>query len=111
MDSYIFSFEEEMLRPFFPLEKVLSGLFGLCSRLFGLGFEEVKDVDCWHPDVRFFHVYEPNHDKPVAGFYFDPYQRYFRAFLLLVITHPRDETLVIQCNLILPNSLERKWIT
>ncbi|KAM7249022.1 hypothetical protein ACFE04_026208 [Oxalis oulophora] len=72
---HVFNFEEEMLRPFFPLEKVLSGLFGLCSRLFGLGFEEVKDVDCWHPDVRFFHVYEPNHDKPVAGFYFDPYQR------------------------------------
>ncbi|KAK7593143.1 hypothetical protein V9T40_007895 [Parthenolecanium corni] len=71
----VFNFDEEMLRPFLPLDKVLNGLFGLCSRLFGLGFEEAKNVDCWHPDVRFFHVYEPNHDKPVAGFYFDPYQR------------------------------------
>lgn len=73
---FVASFDEEMLRPFLPLDKVLNGLFGLCSRLFGLGFEEAKNVDCWHPDVRFFHVYEPNHDKPVAGFYFDPYQRY-----------------------------------
>ncbi|GEA12805.1 hypothetical protein KUL49_31800 [Alteromonas sp. KUL49] len=51
-DKYTIS--DEMLRPYFPENKVLTGLFEVVQRLFGLTITERKNVDIWHDDVRFF---------------------------------------------------------
>lgn len=65
----------EMLRPYFPLEQVISGLFALTERLFG-----VKVTSCdgkfpvWHPDVRLFELRNIEGAK-IGYFYLDPYSR------------------------------------
>jgi peptidyl-dipeptidase Dcp len=50
----LFEFSSEDLRPFFPLDPVLSGCFDHFSKLFGLKFTENKDYETWHEDVKSF---------------------------------------------------------
>lgn len=64
---------QEALRPWFPLEKVLSGLFDIAHRLFGVTFKQEENVDLYHKDVRFYRVYRD--DQAIAGFYLDLYAR------------------------------------
>ena len=72
----LFWFEEEELRPYFALPNVLSGLFGLCSRIFDVRIEEAKgDAPVWHPDVQFFKVLDGPTGEHLASFYLDPYAR------------------------------------
>jgi oligopeptidase A len=70
-----FEFTAEELRPYFPLEQVLAGLFGLIQRLFGV---QVVPADgaapLWHPDVRYFQILDEQ-QEPIASFYLDPYSR------------------------------------
>lgn len=54
-----FNFDEEELRPYFELSKVKAGVFGLATRLYGITFEEKKDIPVYHPDVTAYEV----HDK------------------------------------------------
>ncbi len=51
-----FSYNEEELRPYFELDKVIKGVFGLATRLYGLTFVENKDIEVYHPDVKAFEV-------------------------------------------------------
>ncbi len=69
-----YDYSEEALRPWFPLEKVLSGLFTIVGKLYGIRFQQKHDVAVWHDDVRFFEVQDAN-DNPIAAFYLDPYAR------------------------------------
>lgn len=69
-----YQFNEEELRPWFPLEKVLDGLFTIVGRLYGIRFEPRHDVDVWHPDVRFYDLKDADGSLR-AGFYLDPYAR------------------------------------
>ncbi len=55
-----YSFDEEALRPYFPLDSVVGGVFGLAGRLYGLKFNPVKDVDVYHPDVNAYEVVDEN---------------------------------------------------
>mgnify|MGYP002544475540 FL=1 len=55
-----YKFDEESLRPYFKLENVISGVFGLATKLYGITFEENKSIPVYHPDVslqnlRLFH--------------------------------------------------------
>ena len=69
-----FELDSEALRPYFPLPRVLEGLFGLCERLFGITIAAADDeAPLWHPDVRFFRILD--NGQPLAGFYLDPYSR------------------------------------
>ncbi|MGD9857517.1 MAG: M3 family metallopeptidase [Planctomycetaceae bacterium] len=71
----IFDFTEEDLRPYFPHEHVLEGLFGVVHRLFGITVTAADDqAPKWHKDVRFFHV-QDEVGETIAGFYYDPYSR------------------------------------
>jgi oligopeptidase A len=71
-----FDLDSEALRPWFPLEQVLEGLFSLCNRLFGIRIEAADgDAPRWHPDVRYFRVHAEGREGPVAAFYLDPYSR------------------------------------
>ncbi|RME35148.1 MAG: M3 family peptidase [Gammaproteobacteria bacterium] len=48
----------EMLRPYFPVPAVLEGLFAVTGRLFGITVREREGVSVWHPDVRFYELYD-----------------------------------------------------
>ena len=52
------SFDDEMLRPYFKLEKVVDGVFEVAKRLYGLTFKEVSNVPKYHEDVRTFEVFD-----------------------------------------------------
>ncbi|WP_330927267.1 oligopeptidase A [Candidatus Sororendozoicomonas aggregata] len=68
-----YAISQEELRPWFPAEKAIQGMFAITSRLFGVQFESVADTDTWHGDVRFFNVFR---DGEVIGrFYLDLYAR------------------------------------
>ncbi len=69
-----YNITQEELKPYFPENRVVSGLFEVVRRLFDVHITEKEDVDCWHPDVRFFEI------KDAGGvlcgqFYLDLYAR------------------------------------
>ncbi len=68
-----FAVSQEALRPYFPAEKVLEGMFSVVNTLFGITVKAVEDVSVYHPDVRFYCI-EKNHEV-IAYFYFDIYAR------------------------------------
>lgn len=70
-----FQYTEEELRPYFPLESVLKGLFGLAQRLFGVRVTSADgQAPVWHKDVRFFNISDET-GRHIASFYLDPYSR------------------------------------
>lgn len=58
LKSRKYSLDEEALRPYFELEKVKEGVFGLATRLYGITFRENKDIPVYHPDVKAFEVFD-----------------------------------------------------
>ncbi len=71
----LFDYSEEDLRPYFPLPRVLEGLFALAGRLFGISIVPADgETSVWHPDVRFFRVLDEG-GAPIAAFFLDPYSR------------------------------------
>lgn len=69
-----YAISDEALRPYFPEHKVLAGLFETVNRLFGIRVSEVKDVDTYHPDVRFFAIHDDKGELR-GHFYLDLYAR------------------------------------
>ena len=51
-----YSLNNEMVRPYFKLENVTNGVFGLATRLYGITFVENKDIPVYHPDVKAYDV-------------------------------------------------------
>ncbi len=51
-----YAISQEELRPFFPLYKVMEGMFSIINTLYGMTLEEVKGVETWHPDVTCYRV-------------------------------------------------------
>lgn len=70
-----FAFKAEALRPYFPLPQVLTGLFDLVQRLFGVTVQPTSEpVPVWHPDVQFYQILDEA-GAAIAYFYLDPYSR------------------------------------
>lgn len=70
-----FDFNEEELRPYFSLPKVLAGLFGLANRIFGVTITAADgQAPVWHEDVRYFQIADETGNE-IAYFYLDPYSR------------------------------------
>lgn len=69
-----YSINDELLRPYFPEPKVLSGLFTVLNRLFGVTVTERTGVDVWHSDVKFFDITDEN-GVLRGSFYLDLYAR------------------------------------
>lgn len=70
-----FAISDEDVRPYFPEHRVLTGLFTIANKLFGIKVKEVsKGVDTWHPDVRFFEIEDENNEHR-GSFYMDLYAR------------------------------------
>jgi len=71
-----FDLKEEELRPYFALNAVLEGMFGLIERIFGVEVREANGkAEVWHPDVQFFELYDKESGTHVASFFLDPYSR------------------------------------
>ena len=69
-----FNLNEEELRPYFELGKVTEGIFGLATRLYGITFQENKEIPVYHPDVKAYEVFDK--DKTfLAVFYTDFHPR------------------------------------
>lgn len=74
LKQHKYEISQEILRPYFPEDKVLSGLFYTVSRLFGLTITELFDFETWHQDVRMFEIKDAK--GTVRGrFYLDLYAR------------------------------------
>lgn len=69
-----FNLDDEALKPYFQLEKVMAGAFTIAEKLFGIRFQEVFDIDKYHDDVQTFEVSDFE-DKLVAIFYADFFPR------------------------------------
>lgn len=74
MRQHFYQLSQEEVKAYFPITRVLPGLFAVVEKLYGLQISEISDFDSWHPDVRFFEI----HDEfgVLRGkFYFDLYAR------------------------------------
>ena len=69
-----YNIDAEMLRPYFQLEKVIGGVFGLANRLYGITFKENKDIPVYHPDVKAYEVFDRD-GSYLAVFYADFHPR------------------------------------
>ena len=69
-----FRFDDEITRPYFPLERVLSGLFSIVERVFGVRVEEARTDDVWHEDVRCYHLLAED-GTHLGSFYTDWFPR------------------------------------
>lgn len=69
-----YNFDEEMLRPYFPLDSVINGVFGLATQLYGITFKENADIPVYHPDVRAYEVFDAD-GTFLAVFYADFFPR------------------------------------
>jgi len=69
-----YAISDEELRPYFPENKVVSGLFEVVHRLFGLSIEEQSGIDTWHKDVKYYDVRDSQGNLR-GSFYLDLYAR------------------------------------
>ena len=69
-----FSISDEELRPYFPLPRVMNGLFDVMHRLYGIQAEQVNDVDRWHEDVHYYRLTNEQ-GAEIGGFFMDLYAR------------------------------------
>ena len=69
-----YDISEEELRPWFPADTVINGMFSVVGKLFGIQFKQRKDVDTWHEDVRFYELVDDDGGVR-AAFYLDMYAR------------------------------------
>ena len=68
-----YSISQEQVRAWFPIDKVLTGLFAIVEQLYGIQIEELSGFDSWHSDVRLFQISE--NGQAVGRFFFDLYAR------------------------------------
>ncbi len=69
-----FDISQELLRPYFPVSRVLEGLFAITEKLYGVTIQARDGVETWHDDVQFFDILDK--DKKLRGsFYLDLYAR------------------------------------
>lgn len=68
-----FDFDDEELRPYFPVDRVLGGLFSVVERLYGVKVEAREGAPVWHPAVRCYRITDG--DRELGGFYVDLFPR------------------------------------
>ena len=74
LKQQLFSLDDEILKPYFQLEKVLDGAFTIAQKLYGITFEEIFEIDKYHQDVKTYEVKDED-DQLVAVFYADFFPR------------------------------------
>ena len=74
LKQQLFHLDDEMLKPYFQLEKVLDGAFTVAQKLYGITFEEIFDIDKYHDEVKTYEV-KDEENQLVAVFYADFFPR------------------------------------
>ncbi len=69
-----YNLDAELLRPYFQLDKVIDGVFGLATTLYGITFKENAEIPVYHPDVKAYEVFDKNGEY-LAVFYADFFPR------------------------------------
>lgn len=72
IQKYDFSLED--LRPYFPIEKVMEGMFAIVKKIYGITLVEEEGIDVWHPDVKFYSLKDESGNLR-GGLYIDLYAR------------------------------------
>ena len=70
----LYEFDEEELRPYFPAERVLDGMFQIVEKLYGIQVRRSEHAPVWHPDVRYYEVFNKANEL-LGAFYADWYPR------------------------------------
>jgi oligopeptidase A len=74
----LYDFDEEALRPYFPLDSVVRGMFEIVHRLYGIQVIEKPGVPVWDPEVKYYEIHDesrPSANKMIGAFYADWYPR------------------------------------
>ena len=74
LKQQLFNLDDETLKPYFQLEKVLDGAFTVAQKLYGITFEEIFDIDKYHEEVKTYEVKDED-NQFVAIFYADFFPR------------------------------------
>ncbi|MDI1276298.1 oligopeptidase A [Methylobacter sp.] len=74
MRQHFYQLSQEEVKAYFPITRVLPGLFAIVEKLYGLQIAEISDFDSWHPDVRFFQIHDQTGSLR-GQFYLDLYAR------------------------------------
>ncbi|MGZ5012968.1 MAG: oligopeptidase A [Methylobacter sp.] len=74
MRQHFYQLSQEEVKTYFPITRVLPGLFAIVEKLYGLQISELTGFDSWHPDVRFFEIHD-KHGQLRGQFYLDLYAR------------------------------------
>ncbi len=74
LKNKLFNLDDEKLKPYFKLENVITGVFTVAKKLYGLSFQQVSNIDTYHPDVKTYEVSDEN-NKLIAVFYADFHPR------------------------------------
>jgi oligopeptidase A len=74
----LYDFDEEALRPYFPLDRAINGMFEIVHRLYGIRVVEKDGVPGWDPQVKFYEIYDEGHPAGnclIGAFYADWFPR------------------------------------
>ena len=74
LKQHRYSISDEQLRPYFPEQKVVAGLFEVLKRVFGMDVKEREGVDTWHESVKFYDIFDAQGELR-GSFYLDLYAR------------------------------------
>ncbi len=69
-----YAISDEALKPYFPEDRVLQGMFALVERIYGMSIREQTTIDIWHKDVRFFEIFDSK-GQLRGQFYLDLFAR------------------------------------
>ena len=70
-----YNISQEELKPYFPQQMVVQGMFDVVSRLFDVSIRQTDGVDTWHPDVLFYEIRDTDAGELIGQFYLDLYAR------------------------------------
>lgn len=98
----LYDFDDEALRPYFPVDQVMDGLFSLTSKLFGIKIS-TADAETWHPEVKFYEIHDSHSGDHLGSFYADWHPRESKRggawmnFLETGLPEPRTPHLGLIC--------------
>jgi oligopeptidase A len=88
-----YAFDEEALRPYFPIDRVIGGMYEIAQLIFGLRIEERDTSQVWHEEVKFYELFDSESDEHLGSFYADWHPRESKrggAWMNYFITGNRD---------------------